>query len=116
MDRHMQLGKDQLETHLSSKRSLVHTKENVDAKVAHLKNPLDPVDAHFKDWFKTNELGIVNIPALQLVIALVVPNPTASKLEGATRHLRDVRADQLYDVTKQGQVDELKHDGYMKVM
>ena len=57
----------------------------------------------------------MDIPALQLVIALVVPNPTASKLEGATRHLRDVLADQLYDVTKQGQVDELKHDGYMKV-
>ncbi|KAL8570750.1 hypothetical protein ACOMHN_006900 [Nucella lapillus] len=116
MDRHTELCKDQLETILSSKRSLVLTKEKFSATVAHLKNPRDPVDAHFKHWVKTKEFGIVDIPALKLVDALVVPNPAASKIEGATRHLRVVHADQLYEVTKQVHVDELKHAGYKKVM
>ncbi|KAL8611390.1 hypothetical protein ACOMHN_014445 [Nucella lapillus] len=116
MDRHTELCKDQLETILSSKRSLVLTKEKFSATVAHLKNPRDPVDAHFKHWVKTKEFGIVDIPALKLIDALVVPNPAASKIEGATRHLRVVHADQLYEVTKQVHVDELKHAGYKKVM
>ncbi|KAL8610766.1 hypothetical protein ACOMHN_016749 [Nucella lapillus] len=116
MDHHTELCKDQLETILSSKRSLVLTKEKFSATVAHLKNPRDPVDAHFKHWVKTKEFGIVDIPALKLVDALVVPNPAASKIEGATRHLRVVHADQLYEVTKQVHVDELKHAGYKKVM
>ena len=114
--RHIELCKDQLETILSSKRSLVLTKEKFDATVAHLKNPRDPVDAHFKHWVKTKKFGLVDIPALELVDALVVPNPAASKIEGATRHLRVVHADQLYDITKQVHVDELKHAGYKKVM
>ena len=75
---------------------MVLTKENSDATVAHL-NSRDPVDAHFKHWIKTKEFGIVDIPALQLVDALLVPNSAASKLKEATRHLRG----QLYDVTKQ---------------
>ena len=99
MDRHTELCKDSLETILSSKRSLVPTKEKFDATVAHLVNSRDPVDAHFKHWVKTKEFDIVDIPALKLVDMMRLLSEIQLH-QGATRHLRVVHADQLYDVTK----------------
>ena len=79
MDKLQELCNSHIQELLASKRSPVLSAEKFSAIVQHLKQPNDPVDAHFKHWVKSKKFQLTHIPALQLEDALVVPNPSAAK-------------------------------------
>ena len=64
---------------LSSQTSLAIPEEKFNCFVNHLKNKNAPVSSNLKYWIKTKKLALIDVPALNLVDVLTVPNPAAAK-------------------------------------
>lgn len=100
----------------ASKKSLVLSKQKYEVIRNHILDKNINVDAHFKHWVKIRKFDIVDLPALGLQQTLVLPNFQKNKLDGASRFLRVVHTDELFDVVNEIHSKELKHNGYKKVM
>ena len=114
MAAHRQKCDEQMNKMIASQKSSIVTTEKYQRIVDHLKNPTQPVNAHFKAWVKKKEFYLYNEPALNIKDAVALKSKINP--EGADDFLRQIHSGQMFEVVKSIHENVLKHAGYKKTL
>ena len=112
--RHRKIMNKHVQKLLASKRAHMISDEKNGEIVTHLKNPTASVDPHFRHWVKSKKFQLMDIPALCVSNALVLPAKPETAGETVNKCVRVVAIEKLFEVMKTVHESEMDHAGYKK--
>ena len=117
MDSHKEIMDNFLKSLTNARTSSVLSDDKYEAVLKHLKDPNTKVDRNFKHWVHKNKgFQSMDLPALDVSNAIVVPIKDSRKTNTSSAFLRVVPELKLYNIVKKVHCKEMNHAGYKKCL